>query len=152
MKKPGNIVLDTWPVMAYLQGETAAKQVIEIIVNAHANGDAILMSVVNAGEVWYSIAKRTDADRADDAVDLLLSLGIKLVEVDWPTTKIAAELRLKHSGSPPARGGVAAAAADGVVGVADCFAAALAKQNEATLITGDREFKQLEKEITIIWL
>jgi hypothetical protein len=32
---------------------------------------------------------------------------------------------------------------------ADCFAAALAKQKRATLLTGDLEFKQVEKEITI---
>jgi len=35
---------------------------------------------------------------------------------------------------------------------ADCFAAALAKQNKAHLVTGDREFKQVEGEIAISWL
>jgi len=35
---------------------------------------------------------------------------------------------------------------------ADCFAAALAKQKNAELITGDPEFKAVEKEIKINWL
>ena len=35
---------------------------------------------------------------------------------------------------------------------ADCFAAALAKDRSAELVTGDTEFKQLEKEIKINWL
>ena len=35
---------------------------------------------------------------------------------------------------------------------ADCFAAALAKQKNAELITGDSEFKAVEKEIRIQWL
>ena len=35
---------------------------------------------------------------------------------------------------------------------ADCFAAALAKQKNAELITGDPEFKALEKDIKIVWL
>jgi predicted nucleic acid-binding protein len=35
---------------------------------------------------------------------------------------------------------------------ADCFAAALAKARNAELITGDPEFKELEKEIKIGWL
>ncbi len=135
MNKPKIIVLDSWPMMAYLQGETAAKSVIDIIADAHANGDELLMSVVNASEVWYSIAKRAGNDRADEAIDLLRTLGIKFINVDWETTQIAASYK--------ARGGIS---------YADTFAAALAKQHKATLITGDQEFKQLEKEITINWL
>ena len=36
--------------------------------------------------------------------------------------------------------------------LADAFAAALAKKLKAELITGDAEFKPLEKEIRILWL
>ncbi|HEX4119441.1 MAG TPA: PIN domain-containing protein [Verrucomicrobiae bacterium] len=35
---------------------------------------------------------------------------------------------------------------------ADCFAAALAKLKNAELVTGDPEFKEVEKEIKIGWL
>ena len=35
---------------------------------------------------------------------------------------------------------------------ADCFAAALAKIRNAELVTGDEEFKQVEKEIGVMWL
>ena len=35
---------------------------------------------------------------------------------------------------------------------ADAFAAALAKERKAELVTGDLEFKTLEKEIKIAWL
>ena len=36
--------------------------------------------------------------------------------------------------------------------LADAFAAALAKTKSAELVTGDAEFKPLEKEIKINWL
>ena len=36
--------------------------------------------------------------------------------------------------------------------LADAFAAALAKEKKAELVTGDPEFKALEKEIKIHWL
>ena len=36
--------------------------------------------------------------------------------------------------------------------LADAFAAALAKEKKAELITGDPEFKPLEKELKITWL
>jgi len=35
---------------------------------------------------------------------------------------------------------------------ADCFAAALAKLRNVELVTGDPEFKEVEKEIKIGWL
>ena len=35
---------------------------------------------------------------------------------------------------------------------ADCFAAALAKTKNCELVTGDAEFKEIEKEIKIRWL
>lgn len=35
---------------------------------------------------------------------------------------------------------------------ADCFAAALARIKSAELLTGDPEFKALEKELKINWL
>ena len=36
--------------------------------------------------------------------------------------------------------------------MADAFAAALAKERKAELVTGDAEFRPLEKEIRIQWL
>jgi len=35
---------------------------------------------------------------------------------------------------------------------ADCFAAALAKLHKAELVTGDKDFKQVESEIKILWI
>jgi len=35
---------------------------------------------------------------------------------------------------------------------ADCFAAAAALMNKATLITGDKEFGEVEGEINIEWI
>jgi ribonuclease VapC len=35
---------------------------------------------------------------------------------------------------------------------ADCFAAALAKTKNAELVTGDREFKAVDKEVRVQWL
>ena len=35
---------------------------------------------------------------------------------------------------------------------ADCFAAALAKDRKAELVTGDKEFKQVDGEVNVRWL
>jgi len=130
-----SIVLDSWAIMAYVLNEPAAEQVADIIANAREDNARLLMSVINVGEVWYSLRRRSSARNADEAMGALRSIGIEFIDADWPQTQIAAQFK--------SRGGIS---------YADCFAAALAKQTNAILVTGDPEFKRLAKEIRIEWL
>jgi len=134
-RKPKTIVLDSWAIMSYLQGEPSAERVADIIADAHEDNVPLLMSVVNAGEVWYIIARRASESDADRSIRELKQLGIKLVDADWDIAHDAGKFKAKHKMS-----------------FADCFAAALAKQRKAHLVTGDQEFKQVEAEVTINWL
>ena len=93
------------------------------------------MSIVNAGEVWYILAREASEIEADGAVTNLRQLGIQLVDADWKLTRLAGAFKARHRMS-----------------YADCFAAALAKDNRAELLTGDKEFEQVEGEIKIAWL
>ena len=121
--------------MRYLQGEPSAEKVADIIADAHEDHIPLLMSVVNAGEVWYIIARRTSEADADRTIRELKQLGIEWVDADWEIAHEAGRLKAKHQMS-----------------FADCFAAALAKQRKAHLVTGDQEFKQVEREVIINWL
>jgi ribonuclease VapC len=135
-RKPKAIVLDSWSILAYLEDEQPAGQkVADLIADAHENGIDLMMSVVNAGEVWYILARKTSAAEADNSVSDIRQLGIEFVEASWKFAQAAAALKAKHSMS-----------------FADCFAAALAKDTKADLVTGDPEFKQLESEIKILWM
>ena len=129
------IVLDSWAIMAYLQDEPAAEQVADIIADAKEDATPLLMSVINAGEVWYALARRRSVADADTALRWLREIGIDLVDADLELTRTAASYKAK-----------------GGISYADCFAAALAKHHKATLVTGDTEFKRLESEISIDWL
>jgi len=134
-RKPRAVVFDSWAIMAYLEGETSAERVADIMADAHEEDVPLLMSVVNAGEVWYILAREVSVAEADRSLHQLKQLGIKLVDADWDLAHEAAGFKSKHKMS-----------------FADCFAAALARQKNANLITGDQEFKQVQKEISITWL
>jgi len=129
------IVLDSWAIMAYFEDEPAGETVGEVIGDANDENIPLLMSVVNAGEVWYIIARETSPADAENGLLRLRELGIEFVEANWSLTLDAARYKSKHR-----------------MAYADCFAAALTKQKEAVLLTGDPEFKQIEREITIHWL
>lgn len=134
-RKPKALVLDSWSILAYLEGEPAGQRVIDIIADAHESGIPLMMTVVNAGEIWYITARGTSEDEADRTLLDLTQLGIQLLQADWKLAREAARFKSK-----------------GKMSFADCFAAALAKENKADLVTGDREFKQVENEIRIVWL
>ena len=38
------------------------------------------------------------------------------------------------------------------ISLADSFAAALAKQKKADLYTGDQDFKNVERDVKVVWL
>jgi predicted nucleic acid-binding protein len=129
------IVLDSRAVIAYLGDENAGEKVAEIMADAHENKVPLKMSILNVGEVWYSIARQTSENEADHAIDELRELGIEFVDADWGMTRTAAAYKSKNKMS-----------------YADCFAAAFAKHEKAELVTGDKEFRQVEDDIKIIWL
>lgn len=134
-KKPRAIVLDSWAVIAYLEDEVAAEKVADIIADAHEDGIPLLMTVVNAGEVWYIVARESSVTDADASIKQFRDLGVQFVDADWALAKEAGRFKAKNKMS-----------------FADCFAAALANNRKASLVTGDREFKQVENEVSIQWL
>lgn len=134
-KKPKAVVLDSWAVIAYLEDEEAAAKVADVIADSHDEQIPLLMTVVNAAEVWYIVARQTSAADADSSIKQLRDLGIQFIDADWGLAKEAGYFKSKNKMS-----------------LADAFAAALAKQRKAHLVTGDPEFKQIEKEVAISWL
>ena len=134
-KKAKAYVLDTWAVIAYLEDEPSGEQVEELIATAHEEQIPIYMSVVNVGEVWYTLAREVSEEEANAAVKMLSDLRIQFENVDWELTQEAARFKSKNKMS-----------------YADAFAAALAKTKKADLVTGDKEFKPLESEIKISWI
>ena len=134
-RKPKAIVLDSWAVIAYLEGETAAEKVADVIADAHEEHIPLLMTVVNAGEVWYIVAREASQADADASIKQLRDLGIEFVDADWELAKGAGNFKSRKK-----------------ISFTDCFAAALAKHRKAHLVTGDKEFKQIEQEVAISWL
>ena len=134
-RKSKALVLDSWAALAYLGGEASSQAIADLIASAHEDRIPMCMSTVNAGEVWYILAREISEARADEAVADLTGLGIELIAADWPLTRLAGKFKARHKMS-----------------YADCFAAALAKDRKSDLVTGDKEFKQVEGEVSIRWL
>ena len=129
------VVLDSHALLKLLRDEPGAETVSLLLEKAGQRDQPVHMTEVNYAEVQY-IVRRKDGDAA------------------WAT--IAGELKAAPIEFHPVTRVLADTAADFKarfkISLADAFAAALAKEKKAELVTGDPEFKPLEKEIKITWL
>jgi ribonuclease VapC len=129
------IVFDSWALLAFFQGEDAAYHVERFINQCWENGERMFISTINVGEIWYTVARRESSEKADEIVGHLKSLGIEMVDASFDRIMQASQIKK-----------------NGKLSYADAFAAALAMEKKATLLTGDFEFKFLEEQIDIFWL
>lgn len=128
-------VLDSYGLLAYFEGEAGKDTMIEVFRSARDSGKDLLLSVVHWGEVYYITLREAGLQRADEVAHLISTLPIEVVPADLHLAKQAAEFKAKHRMS-----------------YADCFAAALAKLRKVELVTGDKEFRQVEDEVKLLWL
>jgi len=128
-------IIDSHALMVFLEKENGYKKVEQIFVNAIELDAPLLMTTVNYGEVYYIILRECGQEKLDEIEGIIRNLPIKIVDVDISIAREAAMLKATKRMS-----------------YADCFAAALTKIRKGELLTGDQEFKTLEKEIKISWL
>jgi predicted nucleic acid-binding protein len=127
-------VLDASALMAFFEREPGADQVEELLRAAAASERPLLLSVVNWGEVYYSIWRKYGEDAAARKDDEIARLPIEVVDADLPQARLAGSLKARHK-----------------LPYADAFAASLALSRNAPLVTSDPDFKPLGKQLELLW-
>jgi hypothetical protein len=79
---PASKVVDAWAMIAWLLNQAAAPVVESFIQEADAGNLHLVMSWMNVGEVFYIISKRHGAQPAEEFLNRLPSLPIRLVLPD----------------------------------------------------------------------
>jgi predicted nucleic acid-binding protein len=128
-------VLDSFALIAYFRDEPGAETMEHLLVSAGKKDNPLLMTDVNYAEVKYSILKKDGAEAWRKAAKVLEGLPIDFHSTTRALADAAADFTARHK-----------------LSLADAFAAALAEERRAELVTGDVEFKPLEKEIKVQWL
>ena len=128
-------VLDAHAVAAYFEKEPGYEKVQGMLTEAASQGKPLLLSAVNWGEVFYVTLREHGSEAAHRIAKVLEEFPVEVVSVDIKLAHQAAIYKASHKMS-----------------YADCFAAALAKIRKGTLVTGDKDFKQVEDDIRMSWL
>ena len=127
-------VLDANALLEFLVNGPGAERVERLIKGARPT-TPLLVSVVNWGEVFYISWQRHGEESAKQTLTDLLGLPIRIIPVDLPQVLKAGELKAVHK-----------------IPYVDCFAAALATLQQATLVTSDRDFEKLGRHFPILWI
>ena len=130
-------VLDSYALIVYFKHHKGWQEVEHLLSVASQTGVQLFMSLINWGEVYYTRIVDVDKEQAEWTEKVMEQFPISVIPPDLDMTRQAALFK--------SLGGIS---------YADCFAAALAKKENAILVTGDPEFKKLEKlgHIKIKWI
>ncbi len=78
-----NRVLDAWAVLTYLQGEEpAASRVKDVLQEAADRQVTLFMSLMNVGEVFYTIGRRQGEDAAEETLAEVRQLALTIIAPD----------------------------------------------------------------------
>jgi len=132
---PAAPVVDSHALLAFLRGEAGDAKVAALLEKAGERDTPLHMTEVNYAEVKYMVIRKDGAERWAEIASELPTLPIEFHPATRSLADLAADFKARHK-----------------LSLADAFAAALAKEKKAELVTGDPEFKAVEKEIKIQWL
>lgn len=128
-------VLDSWAILEWISGrQPATDAVTKLLEESEAGAARLYMSAINVGEVYYFLRKHHSEALAESWRDLSRTLP---ATVEVPTLDEiweAASLKARHP-----------------IAYADAFAAALAFKYRCPLVTGDVEFRSIQK-LQLDWL
>jgi predicted nucleic acid-binding protein len=120
-------VLDSWAILEWINArQPSGKLVRQMLEQAEAGKVRLLMSAINAGEIYYFLRKHHTVALAEDwrALSRTLPVTVEVPTISdiWDAATLKGQFPISY---------------------ADAFAAALAQKNDCALITGDREFRSV---------
>lgn len=128
-------LLDSFALVKFFNDEPGAQLIEDILSEAEKGKSILYLTEINAGEIYYVIARKNGPERAEEILTLMRALPIQWLPTGWNQVLAAARLKAQYS-----------------LSYADCFALAAAIQNQAELISGDPEFKSVTHLVKIRWV
>ena len=132
-------VLDACSLIAYYNREDGAEKIKDILSDTLSGNSDISMHRVNLFEVYYDLLRSNGEDRTKDIMDSFADSPIAVIDtIPDEVMKEAARFKLTYK-----------------ISVADAFALATAKLEQAMLVTADHhEFDVIEKvgDVNFFWI
>jgi predicted nucleic acid-binding protein len=135
--KSGDYALDSYAILAYLEGEKARPRVMELLKDAESGKCSVYVSLINLGEVLYITEREKGRILALQILSAIDQLPVHISPVSRATVLAAAHIKAHYAMS-----------------YADAFAVVTAREYNCVLLTGDPEFRAVADDglTTVEWL
>lgn len=132
--RPRRYVLDANALFGFFEGrEGVAGRIRQLVELAIRNDQPLLMSAVTWGEVFYLEWRYRGEAKACEVESKIPQLPIAIIAADQQRATRAGALKQKHG-----------------LAYADAFAAELAIERGASLVTADPEFNKVGSELSLL--
>lgn len=128
-------LLDSFALLRFFQKEAGSDKVRGILGEVADGTARALLNVISMGEVIYTVQRRFGRQCKLEVVMNIDRLGIEILPAPNDLVFRAAELKARFP-----------------ISYADTFAVASAMEHDATLVTGDPGFRQVEHLVKIVWI
>jgi predicted nucleic acid-binding protein len=128
-------VFDASALFAFARDKPGASKVEELLTEARRGRARVMMSAVNYGEVYGRILRDFGPEAALNAVQVVSPLSIESLDATPQRALRASEIKARYK-----------------LYYVDSFAAALAIEHKATLVTSDSDFRRLGHAFPVVWL
>lgn len=128
-------IFDSFAVLAYHYGEAGKEKVKELLLKAEKGEVEGYFHWINIGEVYYILHKEEGEGVANRAIALIRRWPLTFVLPDEGNFLFAARIKAKYP-----------------ISYADAFVVATAINKRARIVTGEPEFKKVEKIASMLWI
>lgn len=141
---PSRVALDSWAILAWLQGEPSGSIVrdllmwctgeasvgesLESIFQPAGEPPEVFLNIINLGEVFYILGRKLGERTAFETIQQVQALPLEIVPADAEVVFEAARIKISNR-----------------ISYADAFAIVTAKKKGAILLTGDPEMRDVEE-------
>lgn len=130
-----SVVFDSHAILKFVQDETGANRVEELLTACRDDKVQAFMNEINLGEIYYITIRKLGIESAREFLEHFHNLPVAIVPASWDIIASASEIK-----------------AICPLSYADCFAVASALKHDASVVTGDPEFKNVEHIVEIDWI
>ena len=131
----GPQVFDSHALLKLFQKEPGYERVVRVLEEARKRKRTKYINAINLGEIIYATKREFGDQKRLEVLANIERLDFTVLPVPNSLVFQAAEHKAQYS-----------------ISYADCFVLASALEHEATIVTGDPEFKKVEHLVDIVWV
>ena len=133
--RKGLFIFDSHALLKFFQKEKGHEKVTHLLQEIRKTGAAKYINAINLGEIIYSTKKEFGDLKKLEVLANIERLNFTILPIPNNLIFRAAEYKAQYT-----------------LSYTDCFALASAVEYQASLVTGDPEFKKVEHLVDIVWI